>query len=120
MMQAVQRFAVGFAACWVTAGALTVSSLPPLAASGDVTKGKLVYTANCLTCHGERGKGDGLMAEVLPQPLPDLTSPTIQAKSDQELLTVIRNGRGAMPMWEGRLGEQDIQNVLAYIRSLNG
>lgn len=51
-------------------------------------------------------------------PPADLTAPQTKAKSDKDLRAVILDGRGAMPAWKNRLKEQDIQNVLAYIRSL--
>jgi mono/diheme cytochrome c family protein len=87
-------------------------------ASGDLTKGKIIYETNCLICHGERGKGDGLIGATLRPPPTDLTGPEVRAKSDKDLWTVIHEGRDVMPAWKTRLKEQDIQNVLAYIRSL--
>ncbi len=86
--------------------------------NGDPTKGKILYATNCLICHGERGKGDGLIGASLRPPPADLTAPQSRAKSDQDLGVVIQDGRGAMPAWKNRLKEQDIQNLLAYIRSL--
>ena len=88
------------------------------AASGDATKGKLIYKTNCLMCHGERGKGDGPISAALRPPAADLTGSKAKAKSDKDLLTIIQDGRGAMPAWKFQLKEQDIQSVLAYIRSL--
>lgn len=88
------------------------------AASGDSTKGKIIYETNCLVCHGERGKGDGIIGASLNPPPADLTGSQAMAKSDKDLLMVIREGRAVMPAWKTRLKEQDIQNVLAYIRSL--
>jgi mono/diheme cytochrome c family protein len=88
------------------------------AASGDPAKGKILYETNCLACHGERGKGDGPIGAALRPPPADLTGPKARAKSDKDLLTVIRDGRAAMPAWKNRLKEQEIQNVFAYIRSL--
>lgn len=87
-------------------------------ASGDPTKGKILYVTDCLICHGERGQGDGLIGASLRPPPADLTAPQTKAKSDKDLRAVILDGRGAMPAWKNRLKEQDIQNVLAYIRSL--
>ncbi|MDE3043012.1 MAG: c-type cytochrome [Nitrospirota bacterium] len=88
------------------------------AASGEPAKGKLIYETNCLICHGARGKGDGLIGATLRPPPADLTGPKARATSDKDLLTVIQDGRAAMPAWKSRLKEQDIENVLAYIRSL--
>ncbi|MBI3806920.1 MAG: cytochrome c [Nitrospirae bacterium] len=89
------------------------------AASGDPTKGKVLYANNCLICHGEHGKGDGLIGESLHPPPTNLTGSQARAKSDKDLLTVIREGRATMPAWKNRLNDQDIQNLLAYIRSLS-
>lgn len=88
------------------------------AASGEPAMGKPIYETNCLMCHGARGKGDGFIGATLRPPPGDLTGPQARAKSDKDLLTVIQDGRGAMPPWKTRLKEQDIQNVLAHIRSL--
>jgi len=90
------------------------------AASGDLTKGKRLYETDCVVCHGERGKGDGIIGVSLRPPPADLTAPQTKAKSDQDLAAVIRDGRGAMPAWKNRLTEQDVQNLLVYIRSLGG
>jgi mono/diheme cytochrome c family protein len=104
-----------FASCFIVAG-LEVHLAS--AASGDPTKGKLIYETNCLMCHGARGKGDGPISAGLRPPAADLTGPTAKAKSDKDMLTVIQDGRGVMPAWKFQLKEQDIQSVLAYIRSL--
>ena len=103
------------ASCFIVAG---VEAQVTSSASGDSTKGKTIYETNCLICHGERGKGDGLLGASLRPPPTDLTGPGARAKSDKDLRTVIHEGRGVMPAWKTRLNEQDIQNVLAYIRSL--
>ena len=103
------------ATCFIVAG---VEAQVTSSASGDPTKGKTLYETNCLMCHGERGKGDGPLGATLRPPPTDLTGPETRAKSDKELRTVIHEGRGVMPAWKFRLKEQDIQNVLTYIRAL--
>jgi cbb3-type cytochrome c oxidase subunit III len=93
---------------------------PPLSPKGEgnVGKGKTVYENNCVTCHGTEGKGDGPIGQVLVPPAGDLTA--TENKSDQDLIQTIQKGRPgtAMPSWKGGLSSQEIQDVLAYIRSL--
>ena len=88
------------------------------AASGDSAKGNILYVTNCVVCHGAGGKEDGVIGAALKPPPADLTSPQVRGKSDTDLRTVIREGHGTMPAWKSRLNEQEIQNLIAYIRSL--
>ena len=103
------------ASCFFVGG---VEAQVTSSASGDPIKGKKIYETNCLMCHGEHGKGDGDIGASLNPPPTDLTGSQARAKSDKDLLTVIREGRAVMPAWKTRLKEQDVQSVLAYIRSL--
>lgn len=43
------------------------------AAAQDVERGEEVYQMHCAICHGDRGAGDGPMADILKVPPADLT-----------------------------------------------
>lgn len=83
----------------------------------DVREGKRLYEQYCRFCHGEQGKGKAF--DVTPPPA-DLTSPTVQEKSDFDLAQTIHGGEQgtAMGAWKWALSDKDKQNVLQYIRSL--
>ncbi len=91
-------------------------------ASADIAKGEAVYNGTCVACHGETGTGefDGI---------PDLTDSTGSLLQDDEtLLHHITEGYQSegsfmgMPAKGGDpdLTDEDIQNVLAYIRATFG
>jgi mono/diheme cytochrome c family protein len=42
----------------------------------------------------------------------------MNARTDDELLGVIREGKGAMPAWKSVLSEEEIVAVLKHIRNL--
>jgi mono/diheme cytochrome c family protein len=54
-----------------------IACLFALTASGwseDVAPGKIEYLSSCAACHGEDGKGNGILASVLKVPPADLTT----------------------------------------------
>jgi len=104
----------------VAAVGLWAVAQPALGAGGDSAKGKAVYEQRCLACHGPQGKGDGPTGKVLVPPAADFTSAASKKKSDADLLKIIENGKPptAMVAWKGLLPDQDIQHVLAYVKTL--
>ncbi len=109
----------------VVAWAVVASGLPLIshlvaAAGGDAQKGKSLYQAKCVTCHGPVGKGDGPIGKQLKPPAADFTSAESKKRSESELLDVIQNGRPntAMTPWKTQLSDAEIQDVLAYVLML--
>lgn len=86
----------------------------------DLDAGERIYKQNCVNCHGVSGKGDGAAADKLDPKPADLTSAKTQAKTDAELLEVIRLGRPgtAMAGWMSEIDERELRDVVAYIRTL--
>jgi mono/diheme cytochrome c family protein len=92
-------------------GGTTVSKLPDFAA------GEKVFEAYCVLCHGAGGKGDGQGGKALNPPPRDFTDRKVMSVlTDDQLKEIIKNGKGAMPAWGSTLKDEDITNVLRYIR----
>lgn len=92
-------------------GGTTVSKLPDFAA------GKNVFEAYCVLCHGAGGKGDGPGGKALNPPPRDFTDRKVMSVlTDDQLKEIIKNGKGVMPAWGSTLKDEDIANVLRYIR----
>ena len=83
-------------------------------------QGQAIYERHCADCHGAEGRGDGRLATSLSPRPGNLISAQTSAKSDQDLLKVIAQGRPrtAMGAWNERLSGDEQRAVLAYIRSL--
>lgn len=82
-----------------------------VASASDVNMGRETYQRHCAMCHGANGnasmagaadfkRGQGLM------------------QSDHALLERIQNGKNACPAYRGILREQQILDVIAFIRTL--
>lgn len=116
------RTAGGLAQWFVTiapvgiAAAALAGSVQP----GHLERGKAIYEQRCVVCHGPEGRGDGVQAPFLSPRPASLISAATSAKTDQELLHAIANGkpRTAMPAWKDILSEEEQRDVLRYIRSL--
>ena len=90
--------------------------LNPLPVSGEsLARGWDVYEINCLRCHGVQGFGDGPDAAAL-KVRPAMLRRAAHHYSDGALAFMIRKGRDPMPAWEGKLSEEQIWDVINYIR----
>ena len=85
----------------------------------DHENGRAIYLKRCEICHGPEGKGDGYA--LFNPPVADLTSSSVQSKSDKELWKSIHKGvsNTVMGTWRFVLTDEEIDMVLAYIRALH-
>ncbi len=84
----------------------------------DVVSGRIIYSTICIRCHGIDGKGEGQM--TFTPPVADLTSPAVQSKLDARLFKSVHDGKAntAMGAWREVLSDDEIWDVLAYVRTL--
>jgi high-affinity iron transporter len=89
--------------------------------AADLIRGKKIYDTNCVACHGPKGDGKGPAGATLnPKPTDFTSPPAMKDISDARMLKSIREGRPGTGMvaWGGILNEKDIEDVMAYIKSL--
>ena len=88
-----------------------------LAAAGDAKAGQAVYTKTCKACHGAQGEGNPAIAKMLKVPIPPLSSPAVQSKSDDDMKKDIVAGKGKMQPVK-TISSGEAQNVVAFVRTL--
>ena len=91
----------------------------PLKGNADATaEGKKIYTLYCVTCHGSKGKGDGVAAPGLSKPPADHTSDFVQKQTDGAIFWIITEGNNPMPTYKTTLTETQRWQVVDFIRTL--
>lgn len=87
--------------------------------------GKSAFNLTCANCHGQDGNGNERADKFFETRIPRLSSPEVQNKTDNELRNQIMQGNGKMPPVEideagfrHRLPAQDVDAVIAYVRTL--
>jgi mono/diheme cytochrome c family protein len=101
----------------VSQGAQARDVTPPSKESDAVT-GREIYVHTCIRCYGIDGKGASDI-KLAPKPT-DLTSPAVQDRTDASLFKRIHDGKTntAMGAWSNALSDDEIWDVLAYVRTL--
>ncbi len=106
-------------------------SLPVMAAEGDAERGEAIYLQRCVWCHGDEGDGLGPAAERLLPPPRDFTLGQYKIKStvfshdypsDDNIYRMIREGMPgtSMPEWGDVLSEQDMWDLVLYLKIFAG
>ena len=95
----------------------TIADAAPV--PGNAEAGKQTYDEICITCHAKDGKGNGGLTGGN-----FVDDKSRLGKSDAELIEIIKNGKegkiGIMPALGKVLSDQQIRDVLAYIRATYG
>jgi cytochrome c6 len=76
--------------------------------------GAALWAQNCASCHGKDGSGNTAMGKKLG--VKDYTKE--QGFSDAEATNVIKNGKGKMKAYKGKLSDADVKALVAYVRGL--
>jgi cytochrome c553 len=94
---------------------------PLIIDEASVANGKDSYDKNCASCHGEKGMGDGVLSDSLdPKPVPF----PLESLDDAYLYWRISEGgmrepfNSVMPAWNTILREEQIWEIIGYLRSL--
>jgi cytochrome c oxidase cbb3-type subunit 3 len=104
-------------------------AIDPTPVKGDPDRGRNLFSRNCVRCHGIKGrggKGTGVTfsrPRSLPVMPPALDNPGFQsAASDQFIKRTLSLGRQGTPMpsfLAKGLSEQDLDDLIRYLRTLN-
>jgi mono/diheme cytochrome c family protein len=82
---------------------------PPVVANdrqADLDAGRRLYLQNCITCHGDDGRG-GQHGEA---------AQLDRARPLADMMNIIANGRNTMPAWSRALNGEQIHDLASYIR----
>jgi mono/diheme cytochrome c family protein len=103
-----------------TSGTAGSVEAPPRDSGG--VSGQAVFSANCATCHGDAGRGDGPAATGLEPPPANLTDGTWTTGdgSLEAVRNTIEHGSPGTAMigWMGTLTDAEIMAVARYVKEL--
>ena len=102
---------------WNAPAEATALVNPIAVEANSIQRGRNLFVNNCASCHGNSGRGDGPISKALTPKPADLVvmAPTHPAG---DFYWKIQTGRGAMPAWKDTLSENQIWDVVNYIKSL--
>jgi mono/diheme cytochrome c family protein len=88
-------------------------------AKSDVSNkaGMVLYIKYCASCHGKTGLGDGVKSRTLRDYAGDFSVSYYQDQTDGEQFYKTKVGRGEMPKYEGKISDEDIWNIVNYMRT---
>ncbi len=99
----------------------TVAKSPVPPTDRSVRRGKELFSYNCISCHGAKGRGDGLIIQKGHGFYPvDLTAPGVVARTDGYIYAYIMyGGKVMMPAYsENMTSPDDAWHVVNYVRHL--
>jgi mono/diheme cytochrome c family protein len=101
----------------------------PAPSPASVERGKALYRANCVQCHGQDGAGDGFGAPFLTPPPRDFTSAEFKFRTtaagelptDDDLFRTISRGASGtgMPPWGYLLSDADRWALVDYVKTFS-
>jgi cytochrome c6 len=101
----------------------TIRSMAVLAAAvclagamGFAQAGEAVYKANCQSCHGSTGTPNPGIAKAMG--VKPTSDPSYKGVSAADMVASVKNGKGKMKAFSGKLTDEQIKDAVDYFRSL--
>jgi mono/diheme cytochrome c family protein len=105
---------------WVAPDEARKVKNPVPATPENLAAGAQIFKDNCVLCHGDKGKGDGIGAKGLkPTPANFTDSKLLALETDGSLFWKMSEGRSPMPTWKDLLSDTERWQLVNYIRKLN-
>jgi len=97
---------------------VTLLATPVFAQSskGHDDPGVRIFQEHCIACHGPDGRAQTETGAKVGAA--DLTTDAVQRQSDSQLSKIVQNGKGKMPAFQGKLTDDEMRAVIAYLRQL--
>lgn len=92
---------------------LALAMVMPVMAQNN---GADIYKAKCQMCHGPDGTSNTPAGRAIKAA--SFKSPALVKASDADLIASVKNGKGKMPAYAGKLTDEQIKAAVAYIRTL--
>jgi len=91
-------------------GLMVALALPALAQDAP----EALYKAKCQACHGPEGKGT---VAGIKMGAKDFRSPEIQKLTETEMFTSVKNGKGKMTKFDGKLTDDQIKSLVKFVHN---
>src|SRR5579863_3913115 len=78
--------------------------------------GEAVYKANCQSCHGSTGTPSPGIAKMMG--VKGSSDPDMKKLSAAEEIASVKNGKGKMKPFAGKLTDEQVKDAVDYFRSL--
>ena len=90
---------------------------PVKADAESIEAGKAEYNKSCASCHGKKGLGDGPKAKLIETFPGDFSGEVYQKQTDGEHFYKTKFGRDEMPGYDKKISDEDIWNMVNYMRT---
>ncbi len=76
--------------------------------------GEAIYKANCQSCHGSTGTPNPGIAKAMGVK----TATEYNKVAEKEQIASVKNGKGNMKAFSGKLSDAQVKDVVTYFRTL--
>ncbi|CCG99082.1 cytochrome c class I [Fibrella aestuarina BUZ 2] len=92
-------------------------SNPIPATEATLEEGKVLYGRYCVHCHGEGGKGDGLVGKMYAG-VPNYSADAYKTMNDGHIFHVITHGKGRMWPHGSQMTPEERWKIVMYVHKL--
>ena len=80
------------------------------------SSGEAIYKANCASCHGSTGTPNPGIAKAMG--VKPASDPDYKKTSEADMIAAVKNGKGKMKAFSGKLTDDQIKDAVGYFRTL--